>query len=113
MGVAHRKVQQDGTLLPAIGRHHYVNINLFEFMRPFWSSPDLFATPITQRGRVATSVGAPPSQLGLLYWAMLGLNEPDWALLGLTEPYWALLGLIGPYCVLLAYCALLLHLYTN
>ena len=84
MGVAHRKVQQDSTLLPAIGRHHYVNINLFEFMRPFWSSPDLFATPITHK------VGAPPSQLGLLYWAMLGLNEPDWALLGLTEPYWAL-----------------------
>ena len=55
MGVAHRKVQQDGTLLPAIGRHHYVNINLFEFMRPFWSSPDLFATPITSGRHFASA----------------------------------------------------------
>ena len=46
-----REAQQDGTLLPAVGRHRYVNINLFEFMRPFWSSPDSFATSITQRGR--------------------------------------------------------------
>ena len=96
MGVAHRKVQQDGTLLPAIGRHHYVNINLFEFMRPFWSSPDLFATPITHK------VGAPPSQLGLLYWAM-NLTGPYWVLLSLTGPYWVLLGLTVYYWLTVPY----------
>ena len=64
--MAQREVQEDGTLLPAVARHRYVDNTLLEFMQLFRSSPDPFATSKTQKGRVATWVGAPPSQLTAL-----------------------------------------------
>ena len=59
--MAQGEAHEDGTLPPTVVRHRYVNITLIKFMQPFWSSPDPFATSKPQKGRIATSVGAPLS----------------------------------------------------